>query len=436
MNEKDDLKALRLQEELQFIDSDFIESLAKLILNELTEWANENIFGPLGGELTYSITLGEPNAAIAQGAADPYRPRLEIRLRLLEEIYRDAFAFTLISNRLATETDTLQTLHATDPFKGALYVFETALPPIKLEWVASVLQTACAGMEDALRSAQNEKLGPNEVRCRFVMFELMLVWTFYHEIGHALQQHYVLRAEENHVAYLDDVVMDWDLETGSAVKGDLAMPGTECADGKLQRGVPNLPAQARELMADIEGTGIVLSYLVAGNRLNLETIYLLLCSLSCMFQRFYNGYEDNLEITPLRHPHPAVRDEIAQQFILETVTQWLLYQGQVSSAELALPPLLYLNVRSSVVTGIFRSHRIEKRDGWDTVPSYMKLLGEENREEMNSYINALLPHIQRQISRVMGGLHLVPKNSVLPRWGAVLQRRFDEIANSKRSDQG
>lgn len=428
MNEKDTLKALRLQEEFQFINSDFVESLAKLILDELAGWANEKIFGPQGGELTYSITLGEPNAAIAQGAADPNRPHMEIRLRLLEEIYRDAFAFTVVSNRLATETDTLQTLHAIDPFKGASYVFEMALPTIKLEWVAPVLRHACLGVEDGLCDTQDKKIGPNEVRCRFVMFELMIVWTFFHEIGHALQQHYVLRGEENHVANLDDVVMDWDLETELHVKGALAKPDLEFADGKSQRGMPNLSAQARELMADIEGTGIVLSYLIAGGRLNLETVYLLLCSLSCMFQRFYNGYEDNLQLAPLRHPHPAVRDEVAQQFILETVIQWLLYEKQVHSAEVALPPLLYLNVRSSVVTGIFRSHRIEKRDDWGTVPSYMKLLGQESREEMNSYINMLFPHIQKQISRVMGGLHLAPDKSVLPRWGQELQRRVDAFA--------
>lgn len=429
MNEKDTLKELRLQEELQFLNSEFIESLAKSILDDLTKWANDNIFGPKGGKLTYSITLGEPNAAIAQGAADPYSPRMEIRRRLLEEIYRDAFAFTLISNRLATETDTLQTLHATDPFKDSPYVFETALPTIKLEWVAPMLRHICAGMEDASRNAQDERLGSNEVRCRFIMFEFMVVWTFFHEIGHALQQHYVLRKEESHVANLDEAVMDWDMETHSSVKSSFERPGPEYADQKSQRGLPNLPAQARELMADIEGTGIMLSYLVADNRLNLKTIYLLLCSLSCMFQRFYNGYEDNLQLAPLRHPHPAIRDEVAQQFILETVVQWLLFTRQVSSSEAAFPPLIYLNVRSSVITGIFRSHRIEKRDGWEAVPSYMKLLSEESRAEMNSYITALFPHVQKQISQVMGGLHLVPTKSVLPRWQQELQRRVEAISD-------
>lgn len=422
MNKKDTLKELHLQEEANFVNSDWIELLAKSILDEHTELVNKNIFGPLGGELTYSITLGSPNAGIAHGAAEQYSPRMEIRLKLIEEIYRDAFAFTVLSNRLTAETDTLKSLHKHDLFKGAPYIFETALPQVNIESVAPVLRPACAAMEDALSSMQNERLGPVEIRCRFIMFELMLVWTFYHEIGHALQRHYALRAEESSTANLNDAIMDWDLETNPFTKGGSG-EYLECTDTNPQSEDLKLSAQARELMADIEGIGIVLSYLEYSGRLNFNTNYLLNCSLSCMFQRFYNGYQENLAITPLRHPHPAVRDEIVQKFILETVIKLLLHKKKVPSEKMALPPLTYINIRANILTGLFRSHRIEMRECEDMLPSYMKLLSEEYHEDMKVYIKKLLPHIQRQIARVMEELHIVPESSVLPRWGKELQNR-------------
>ena len=424
MNNKDSLKELRLQEEVKFVNQEWIEFLAKLILDEHTELVNKNIFGPLGGELKYSITLGSPNAGIAHGAAEPYSPRMQIRLKLIEEIYRDAFAFPIISNRLGAETDTLQNLHKHNLFKDAPYIFETALPQVNIEWVAPVLRSVCTIMEDALSNNQDERIGPNEIRCRLIMFELMLIWTFYHEIGHALQRHYALHADESPVANLNGVIMDWDLETDPVFKGGSGVE-LECVDANPQSEDLNLSAQARELMADIEGIGIVLSYLETRSRLNYNTHYLLNCSLSCMFQRFYNGYQENLALTPLRHPHPAVRDNIAQKFILETAIKLRIDKKQVASAEMERPSLTYINIRASLFTGLFRSHRIEMRESRDTLPSYMKLLSAEHHDEMKVYIKKLLPHFQRQIARVMEGLHIVPEISVLPLWEKELQDSVD-----------
>lgn len=411
MNTLDDLKKLRLQHENQFINQEFVESLSKSLLDDLREWANESIFRPLNGDLTLSIPLGAPNARVILRPDRPHHPHIEIRLRLLEEIYRDAFTFPLICGRIAVETNTVETLNQMEMFRGQYFLIDGAVPEVPRELVTQKMSSICEAMIEILAANGDSRICPNDVRCRFLMFELMIVWTFFHEIGHVVQQHYLLRSPTKAMGQQLDT--NSEMEDHSVIEefSEKSLPSSEGVPvGSAQEDASSLRAQAREIMADIDALDLTLTYLMRSGRLCPPVVYLLLCSVGCMFQRFYVGYNDNLHLAAGSHPHPAIRDNIAQQFLVKWLVEFLVDKRLANSKQDAAAPLVYLNVRASLMTGLFRSHRIEKRDSDDTLPSYMRLLSEPHQEEMTSYMLTLLPHIEGQTVQVLQGKHLLVKN--------------------------
>lgn len=79
MNQTDELKRLRLQEEKKYINTDFIEDFARRLIRELVGWANVEIFAQQGGELTFDITLGPPKAGVDVNPNQPFHPRMDFR---------------------------------------------------------------------------------------------------------------------------------------------------------------------------------------------------------------------------------------------------------------------------------------------------------------------------------------------------------------------
>jgi len=260
---------------------------------------------------------------------------------------------------------------------------------------------------------QNDSvLEPNDLHCRFVMFELMLVWTFFHELGHDVQRHFRLWADP-HRANGADAFLEFD----EGRRGD------DLAEREnSQPAAPDLRGQARELMADAEALDLTLKYLLATGRLKFPRVYLLLCSISCMLQRFYLNYSDDLTITPHRHPHPAVREEVSQSFVTNSILDFLAATKQTSGRDAAAIVVTYMSVRASLFTGLFRSHRVERRDDPSRIPSYMRLQTEAHASDMNRYIDALMPHIEEQMSEVLQG-HLLPDNR-LNDWLQLLRARM------------
>lgn len=70
--------------------------------------------------------------------------------------------------------------------------------------------------------------------------------------------------------------------------------------------------------------------------------------------------------------------------------------------------LAYLNVRALMMTGIFRSHRIENLDDSRELPSYMQLL-QDGRQGLIAYFQALMPHLEHQVPKAVAN-HLVEVN--------------------------
>jgi len=405
MNQIDDLKLLRLQEEKKFISTDFIEELARQLIGELVQWANGEIFAPRGGELAFGITLGPPNAGVAISPKRPFHPRMEFRLSLIEDIYADAFTFPIVSRRLSEETETLKTFNETERFQGCRVRFPGSLPELHESNVAESFRPVCE-LFVALnleRKDDDWHAPPEDVRCRFIMFELMLVWTFFHELGHAVQGHYRMHPTGASLA------SDWSfLEMGEPAPTEVDHVGI--APTTSGKSVPDLAAQARELMADAEATDLTLKYLVMRDRLTFNVWYLLLCSLGCMFQRFYASYPDNLEVSHARHPHPAIRDETSHLLGINWVADYLVASKNVQRREEPAMSLTYLSVRASLVTGLFRAYRIEKRDDPSGLPSYMSLIS-DGGDQRQSYLNALVPEIERQLPMALE-YHLIDMHSL------------------------
>lgn len=399
MNKLDELKLLRLQEELKYVNAELVEQFARVILDGLVKWSNTHIFSELGGELTIEIPLGPPNAGVGYKSLEPLRPHMVINLAMITDIYRDALTFPTVCKRLVDETATLDTFHEVPAWQGFPFAFETAMPILRAGHVHGDLSAFCEVMAEQNELRPESIFDTNDVRCRFVMFELMLVWTFFHELGHVAQQHYRFR---NKTVYLDaaEMFLEFPGETASTDHANA---------GSIGDALPDLPAQARELMADGEAIDLTMKYIQLTGRFCFPLVYLLYCSVGCMFQRFYQNYSEDLNIVGRRHPHPALREEVSESFLSHTIRAHLVASKQVPNDETGVMTVLYASVRANLLTGLFRAHRIEQRDEGDGLPSYMRLLTEKHRSGMLSYQNTLMPYIESQMEEIRQW-HLLPEN--------------------------
>jgi len=416
MNEVDAVKQLRLLDERKYVDEYQVEQWSRLVLDGLVSWSNRNIFSSLGGELAIELPVGAPNAGVYYDSLEPLRPKMMIRQSMLTDIYRDAFTFPLICRRIISDTNTVEHLHSNPLFNGKPFLFSTGAPELDVTLVHAGLRPWCEAMVRVHQEKKDNVIQCNDLHCRFVMFELMLVWTFFHELGHVVQRHIRLRDNPHQT---DGVDTYFEL--------DELLPAEEMADSENAKPASqDLRAQARELMADAEALDLTLKYLLANGRLKFPMVYLLICSVSCMLQRFYQNYSDNLNITHHRHPHPVIRDELSQSFLTNSIHDVLVASNQFPDHHAAAIPVAYLSVRASLFTGLFRSHRVERRDDPSKLPSYMRLQTEVT--DVHGYLEALMPHIEEQVNEVLQS-HLLSDNR-LNDWLQLLRARMIDARTS------
>lgn len=390
MSEIDELKKMRLEQELNSIDKDFVEELADRLLKSLVNWANAEIFKPKNGELTLKISLGAPNAYVTVKPKSPLNPHIEFTAAFIWNMYIDALFFPLICRDVAEKTDALAQLHADETFEKCLSRFDDGTPNIQEIDVCELFRFDCEEFSrkiQAQRKNPREPL-PHEVRCRFVLFELMLAWTFFHELGHAIQGHYRMQARPASIE-----------ETWIHAEMDAPVLGGPAATVEVSEPIPteaDLAAQARELMADADASNQTLKYLSRHKRITPSIIYLLTCATGCLLQRFYMTYPETLEISDSRHPHPVVRDESAQLLLSYPAKEFPELINHFESIDVALQELSYINVRALTMTGLYRYHRIEKTVDGRTIPSYMKIMRDE-QAQLATYLRALIPEVERQL---------------------------------------
>lgn len=395
MSQIDDMKKSRLVQELSYLDKGFLEPLAKGLIESLVDWVNENIFLKHGGRLSFDFYFGAPNAKVKVNTASPLNPCVEFSYALVWAIYGDALAFPLVNNRIAKETRVLDLLHTDVDYRKIRSRIDEGCPVAHETDLLPAFKEAFAELNANSDRAAFNGVSPSahEIRCQLIMFELMIVWTFFHEVGHAVQGHFKFREE------LSQIHGEW-------LWAEMEEPAAECIADPITLGSqqeklrPNLAAQARELLADAEAIDLTLDYLARQGRLSERTIYFLTCATGCMFQRFYEHYPEILEISPGRHPHPFVRDESAQILIKRWVVIFLEAKQYVESKAEAILMLSYLVTHAWIMTSLFRAERIEKRADNSTLPSYMRLTECRKSGELANYIEALLPELQCQLSKV------------------------------------
>jgi len=239
----------KISEEEQFLDITFIDQLATSALNTLTSWANDNVYKKHGGELTWKIPLNEQvNAGAQIYLARPLNPTIIINLGMVREIYRDAFVFPIISKRIAEETSNVKQLN--QAFGNMPFTYPDGMPAIPLKYCRQFLYM----INKFIELNTNPKLSNNDIACRFMMFEIMLAWVFFHELAHLLQRHYLLKSpSSNH---------------SSTMAEFYEIRSSESSNNQ------NIQSQAREILADIEGIDLTLKYMKMQNAFCSGSIYL------------------------------------------------------------------------------------------------------------------------------------------------------------------
>lgn len=363
--------------EENYIDLNLIDTISEAVVSSLTNWANKNIFSKINGKLIFSIPLNESVNAGARynSSSTSYAPEIFITLGMIREIYRDSFTFPLVSNRIAEETSNIAQLN--DIFNNEVYVYSSGVPVIREQCKSQLAKIT----ESAYKEIKNERISTNDITCRFLMFEFMVSWVFFHELSHIIQQHNLLKTSVNEDEFYEI----------SSAKG-----GSDS----------DLDSQAREILADIEGLGLTLQYLHMNGVFCSETSYLLLSSISCMFNRFYDKYEEKLEVSNGTHPHPTIRNDFIHNCFVKLLYEILKSDFTDNTAR----ALAYISTRSMLLTGIFWAHRYHKYDG-ESLPSFLELSSASHSEQLSQYRRELTTSINKQIETIVDN-HILDSNLI------------------------
>ncbi|MBE3544728.1 hypothetical protein, partial [Enterobacter cloacae complex sp. I8] len=107
---------------------EFIDPLARLVLDDLAIWANDNIYSSHSGCLTYELPLDESiNAACTSYHDSRYRAHIKINLGMVQEIYIQSFTYPGYIKNLESSNWHFNALD--EPFRDAEFLFEGGIPP-------------------------------------------------------------------------------------------------------------------------------------------------------------------------------------------------------------------------------------------------------------------------------------------------------------------
>ena len=389
---------LETEFENKCIDFNLIDGFSQLVVNELCDWANSEIYEPLGGKLIVETPLIDSvNAGACVDSNNPLHPKIKIFMGMIREIYRDSLTFPVYSERLANETSTFSN-ESWDAFKNASFKFNSGVPILIPDEVSDIGRPYISVWieEIAEKNQGKDSVRLNawvkSIAVRFQMFELMIAWTFFHELSHLIQRHYKLKDGIIHK------VSFYEIEKSS--------------------GKADIDSQAREILADIEGLDLTLKYMERSNMKSTKSLYLLLCAIGCMFNRFYaKSYEINLGSSVTTHPHPVLREEYIHRFIHQRAQTITPYVWERNIRDSLLLGYGYLTTRSSLAVGLYWANKYNSFDGED-YPDYMRSKFEVASSEGIEIQGKLNDSILHQLEKIKK-MHLfvdIEQVSVLNRW--------------------
>lgn len=368
--------------ETKCLSLDLIDKFSEEVVEKLSQWANEEIFSKLGGSLTTERPLKDSaNAGVRYKKTTPPCPHIVIHMGMIQEIYRDCFAFPVMTEKAQLDSDAFNP-KMFERFKGSIFEFKGGIPRIDYSEMSKMskkyaLTFRLGFTHDILKAPElTEDHMLIHIEClnyRFQMFELMLAWVFFHELSHAVQCHNKLK-----VNYQPDTMS---YEINSANKG-------------------GIDSQAREILADIEGFEFVLMYMRRENINHFKSSYILLTALTCMFNRFYTGkYEESFKNILGTHPHPVIREHYVATFF---------HRRMMKDIPLVLEPELYrsyiygyvyLSIKATYAGSLFWANRHLQFTG-EELTSFMRMQNREKSAEAKDYAEALNESIKRQLQTI------------------------------------
>lgn len=259
-----------------------IYELADQVVGGITRDLNENTYAKLGGELTLAWSAEKIFGAFASSLSEVGKPpkhRVTIHYELVRLVWRDAEELCEFLRSIPEDSGV-----------DKLYDFygdRTKLPK-------------CFNRQDLVKN----------------MFVAAITWVYFHEIGHLMQEHGVIRTEfangHGDAAQTTDV---HDIEASS---------------NKRVVGREALVSHVTELAADFEAMHYYVfellrhvtnpDFVADKERTELFSglIYLMVCGLSLLFFRF-NGNQPILPTAVVEgsHPNPLIRLEINMPQIFE-----------------------------------------------------------------------------------------------------------------------
>jgi hypothetical protein len=374
-------KQKRIAHENQFMNFEFIDMTSKFILDELEAWANMNVFNPVGGILTVERPMDESvNACAAVDPSSPMNGTIKINMGMIREIYRDSFTFPLFSEQFANDSSNIKSLNK--EFKNLGFTFDAGLPKIpdaKRNKFYHLIKNALVG--------KSVRFTEDAIAARCMYYELALVWVFFHELSHLVQCHYRLRSQ---------LVSESNLLEFYEIR--------DTSDDSEENGYD----QAREVLADMEGIDLTIKYMIRKDIFTSGSLYIFMCALGCMFNRFYNGYDEVVSVGNGTHPHPIVRNEFSTAYITNAACQKLLEMKYTESHESVAIAIAYLSVRASLVSGIFWGWRYEDVEE-GALTSFMKFSSHENAQQRKECCSIIEQGMNKQLVTIAGN-HLMKEN--------------------------
>lgn len=266
-----------------------IYQLAEQVLGTLTRELNDGIYAKLGGELSIGWREGSKFGAYASSSADPVAPirhRITIYYDLVRQVWRDAEGLCEFLRSIPEGTNV-----------DRLYDFY--------------------GDREKLPTCFEEDEHVKNI------FVAAITWVFFHELGHLMQEHGVIRAEFGSTA--EGFGLAADVQDFEAY-GDEVLVGREAA-----------VSHATELAADFEAMNFYVVELIrhvrdptfvrveARTEVLAGLVYLMVCGLSLVFFRF-NGAQPlaHSAVVEGSHPNPLTRLEINLPQIHESLDSKLM----------------------------------------------------------------------------------------------------------------
>ncbi|WP_447881293.1 hypothetical protein [Serratia fonticola] len=366
--------------EANAISFEILESMADSIFSDLCKLVNEKLIGTNIPEVNYEVVFDDStNAGIAYDSS-----KIIITTGLVRSIYQDSLSFPLYSILISKDFNVEELINKV--YFGNEFVFEGGMPEIldsqltkfsrfwKDAWISAINNN----QESSFQHSFDYK---NTAACRFLMFELMMAWTFYHEFAHYTQRHNLL--QKGAKTYFESTTID------------------------LLESVPtesNYYSQAREILADTDAMINTLRYLLSEvGGMYPGCLYLLLSVQTCMFIRFYNNndkYTNDLSVS-FTHPHPVVRNTFLHLMFNEAM-MWDVRKTSSLSEEQKknfLVGFKYISGRANLFSVAYYTarHSIEEDDKFN----YLNLIGRESEDKLRNEISIITRFINNQIPDII-----------------------------------